>query len=102
MVEAHAPHARVFSCLLVVTVLLYGYARMPVSFVALVSGLSFLAAIYAFLVAWYFMHLKYEGRWIILMLIPICVLSVVLIAGLTPDIAYHQLGFYQSTAVSDR
>jgi cytochrome c oxidase subunit 4 len=100
--ESHGPYLKVFGSLVALTLLEYGYSRLPVSFVALVSGLSVLAALYAFLVAWYFMHLKYEGRWIYLMLVPVCLLTVVVLGGLTPDIAYHQGGFYQSTAVADR
>jgi hypothetical protein len=35
------------------------------------------------------------------MLVPVGLLTIVVLAGLTPDIAYHQFGFYQSTAVAD-
>jgi cytochrome c oxidase subunit IV len=101
-VESHAPYMKVFWVLLVLTVLEYGYARLPVSFVVKVVGLASLATLYAFLVAWFFMHLKFEGRWIYLMLIPVCVLTVVVMTGLAPDIAYHQFGFFESTAVADR
>lgn len=100
--ESHAPYPRVFWGLLVVTLLEYGFARVDVSIVAKVSGMTGLATLYAFLVAWFFMHVKFEGRWIYLMLVPTCVLAAVVVAGLTPDIAYHQLGFYESTAVADR
>jgi cytochrome c oxidase subunit 4 len=104
---SHGPYWRVFASLVVLTLVeylfsLFGSSRMPLSFVALASGLTLLATVYAFLVVWFFMHLKYEGRWIYLMLVPVCLLTVVVIAGLTPDIAYHQGGFFQSTAVADR
>ena len=102
LAEARAPYSRVFWVLLAVTVLEYGVARLPIPFVALVSVLTALATVYAFLVAWFFMHLKFEGRWIPLMLVPVGFLMVVVVVGLTPDIAYHQLGFYASTAVADR
>jgi cytochrome c oxidase subunit 4 len=103
-VESHASQWKVFCGLLAVILVEFGVARLPLSlsFTALVSILTGLSMLYAFLVAWFFMHLKYEGRWIYLMLVPVCVLTVVVVAGLTPDIAFHQLGFYQSAAVADR
>jgi cytochrome c oxidase subunit 4 len=100
--ELHAPYMKVFGSLLLLTILEYGYAKLPLLFVAKIAGLTAMATIYAFLVAWFFMHMKFEGRWITLMLVPVCVLSVAVVAGLTPDIAYHQLGFFESTAVADR
>ncbi len=100
--ESRGSYAKVFWSLVVLTALEYGFARLQPPFPTLVGGLTFLATVYAFLVAWYFMHLKYEGRWIYLMLVPVCLLSVAVVAGLTPDIAYHQHGFFQSTAVADR
>jgi cytochrome c oxidase subunit 4 len=101
-VESHAPYSRVFWALLALTVFEYGYARLQLPFLANLAGLAAMATLYAFLVAWFFMHLKFEGRWIYLMIVPVCVLTVVVLAGLTPDIAYHQWGFFESTAVSDR
>jgi cytochrome c oxidase subunit IV len=104
-VESHAPYMKVFWSLLVLTVLEYAYARFlegRISFVGLVAGLMVLAITKAFLVGWYFMHLKFEGRWIYMMLVPVCLLAVVVVTGLAPDMAFHQLGFYESPAVADR
>jgi cytochrome c oxidase subunit 4 len=100
-VESHAPYFKVFWTLLILTGLEYGFARLQLPFVINATGLGAMAALYGFLVAWYFMHLKFEGRWIYLMIAPVCVLTVVVLAGLTPDIVFHQSGFYQATAVAD-
>lgn len=40
----------------------------------------------AALVALFFMHLKYEGRWKYVLLIPVAFLAVVLVIALYPDI----------------
>jgi cytochrome c oxidase subunit 4 len=103
-VESHAPYMKVFWTLLVLTVLEYAYARFlegRISFVSLVAGLMILAITKAFLVGWFFMHLKFEGRWVYLMLVPVCCLAVVVVTGLAPDMAFHQLGFYESPAVAE-
>ena len=86
-VESHAPYLKVFGVLLVLTVLEYAYASfLGLSFVPLVGGLLGLSAIKAALVAWYFMHLKFEGRWIAMMLVPVAFLALALIVGLMPDV----------------
>ncbi len=103
-IESHAPYMKVFWTLLVLTVLEYAYARFlegRLSFVALVAGLMVLAITKAFLVGWFFMHLKFEGRWVYLLLVPACLLAVIVVTGLVPDMAYHEHGFFQSTAVAD-
>jgi cytochrome c oxidase subunit IV len=103
-VESHAPYMKVFWTLLVLTVLEYAYARFlegKITFAALVAGLMVLALTKAFLVGWFFMHLKFEGRWIYMMLVPVCFLAVVVVTGLAPDMAFHQFGFYESPAVAE-
>jgi cytochrome c oxidase subunit IV len=103
-IESHAPYMKVFWSLLVLTVLEYAYARFLESrlpFAYLVAGLMVLAIIKAFLVGWFFMHLKFEGRWVYLMLVPVCFLAVALVTGLAPDMAFRQFGFYESPAVAD-
>jgi cytochrome c oxidase subunit 4 len=101
-VESHAPYLKVFLSLLILTVLEYGYAKLPLSFPALVAGLMVLAGTKAFLVGWFFMHLKFEGRWIYMMLVPVCLLAVAVVVGLAPDIAMHEEGGFESPAVADR
>ena len=103
-VESHAPYLKVFWALLVLTVLEYAYARFlegKITFASLVAGLMVLAVTKAFLVGWFFMHLKFEGRWVYMLLVPVCFLAVVVVTGLTPDMAFHQLGFYESPAVAE-
>jgi len=90
-VESHAPYMKVFWALLVFTILEYLYARfLPLGFAPLVAGLMVMAITKAFLVGWYFMHLKFEGRWVYMLLIPACLLAMIVVAGLTPDIAFPQ------------
>jgi cytochrome c oxidase subunit 4 len=103
-VESHAPYMKVFWSLLVLTVLEYAYARFlpQLSFGSLVAGLMVLAFTKAFLVGWFFMHLKFEGRWVYMMLVPACLLALILVTGLAPDMAYHRNGFFESPAVADR
>jgi cytochrome c oxidase subunit 4 len=102
-IESHAPYIKVFWALSVFTVLEYLYARfLPLGFVPLVAGLMVLALTKAFLVCWYFMHLKFEGRWIYLMLVPVCLLAMIVVLGLTPDIAFHEDPATVSAAVADR
>ena len=100
--ESHAPYLRVFAALAVLTAIEYYYAYfLKDHFAILVLGLLFLAIIKAGLVGWYFMHLKFEGRWVYMMLVPVCFLAVAVVTGLAPDMAFHQLGFYESPAVAD-
>jgi cytochrome c oxidase subunit 4 len=91
--EDHSGHVRiyrqVFIALAVFTALEYGYAHLLKSwFAVLVLGLLTLAAIKAVLVGLYFMHLRYEGKWVYLILLPAAFLAVVLVTGLIPDIAF--------------
>jgi cytochrome c oxidase subunit 4 len=104
-VESHAPYMKVFWSLLVLTILEYAYARFlesRIPFASLVAGLMFLAIVKAFLVGWFFMHLKFEGRWVYMMLVPVCFLAISLVLGLAPDMGFHQLGFFESPAVADQ
>ena len=56
----------------------------------LLGGLCVMAAIKASLVAYYYMHLKWEGRFIWLAILSPVVLSAVMIIGLLPD----AIGYY--------
>lgn len=87
-VESHVPtYMRVFLVLLVFTILEYLYAMLTQShFFALVLGLMALALTKAALVGLYFMHLKFEGRWVYAMLVPACVLAIGMVLALYPDI----------------
>jgi cytochrome c oxidase subunit 4 len=79
---------KVFTSLAIFTAIEYFYAHLfKDAFVVLVLGLMTWAIIKAALVGLYFMHLKYEGRWVFAMLIPSGLLGVVLVCALMPDIA---------------
>jgi cytochrome c oxidase subunit 4 len=85
-------YRNVFLVLLVFTILEYAYATWaPVGFVALVLGLMIMACTKAALVGLYFMHLKFEGRWVYAFLIPAGILAMVLVGGLTPDVAMQPI-----------
>ena len=51
----------------------------------LVLGLLFLALVKAGLVGWFFMHLKFEGNWVYVLVVPACILATIIVFALTPD-----------------
>lgn len=55
-------------------------------FLPLVVVLCLLATLYAVLVAWYLMYLKFEGKWVFGMLAPTTFVATVLATSLIPDI----------------
>lgn len=85
--EAHTSYIKVWLVLLVLTVLEYFYAKlMAGNMAALVLGLLLLAGIKAALVALYFMHVKFEGRWVYAIMVPAGILATILVLALMPDI----------------
>jgi cytochrome c oxidase subunit IV len=82
-------YLRIFFVLLILTILEYCYASfLPgISFFTLVIGLMVMAIIKASLVGLYFMHLKFEGKWVYGMLIPAGILAFILTVALIPDVA---------------
>jgi cytochrome c oxidase subunit IV len=87
-VESHAPYLKVFAALAVFTAIEYFYAHIfKDSFGLLVSGLMFWAVIKASMVGWYFMHLKFEGKWVYYMLVPAGILAIIVTCALIPDLA---------------
>jgi len=86
--EAHAPYLKVWLALAILTGIEYFYAYyLNPWFLILVLGLLVWAAIKAGLVAWFFMHLKFEGRWVYFLIVPACILAAVLVLALCPDVA---------------
>ncbi len=84
--EAHAPYLKVWAALLVLTVIEYFYAMVLKDFFGvLVLGLMLLALVKAGLVGWFFMHLKFEGNWVYIMIVPACILACVIVFALCPD-----------------
>jgi cytochrome c oxidase subunit IV len=89
-VESHAPYIKVWAALAVFTAIEYFWAHIfKDSFGILLGGLLFWAIIKASMVGWYFMHLKFEGRWVYGMLVPAAILAMVFIFALYPDMALH-------------
>ena len=92
---------RVFGSLVVLLILEYSLARLSLPTLPRVVGMSLLATTYSVLMAWYFMHVRSEGRWIYLTIVPVVVLALIVVGGLVPDVMYHETGFYQAAATSD-
>lgn len=53
-----------------------------------ITGIFALAVAKAFLVISYYMHLKFEARWMRVLMFSVLVLVAVLFVGLMPDILY--------------
>jgi cytochrome c oxidase subunit IV len=86
--ESHAPYLKVWAGLAILTAVEYFYALFfKDHFLFLVLGLVSLALVKASMVGWYFMHLKFEQRWVYLLIIPACVMAVFLTLMLYPDMA---------------
>ena len=99
--ESHAPYLKVWAGLAILTLVEYYYASIFKSqFLILLLGLLFLAVVKAGMVGWYFMHLKFEGKWKYLLLSPTIILAMGLPLALLPDIGvhYYTTDFAQTTA----
>lgn len=84
--ESHAPYLLVWLWLAILTGVEYFYAAgFKDFFVILLGGLLVLAGIKAGLVGWYFMHLKFEGNWVYILIVPAIVLATILVLALVPD-----------------
>jgi cytochrome c oxidase subunit 4 len=89
--EAHAPYLKVWAALAVLTLIEYYYASIFKNlFLILLMGLLFWAIIKAGLVGWYFMHLKFEGKWVYILIVPAFVLATILVLALLPDMALKE------------
>lgn len=84
----HVNYMKIFWILLGMTVAEYFYAMLTQDhFAILVIGLMAMALFKASLVGLYFMHVKMEGKWVYAMIIPACVLAILVVVALIPDIA---------------
>lgn len=84
--ESHAPYLKVWAGLAILTFVEYYYASIFKSyFLILLLGLLFLAVVKAGMVGWYFMHLKFEGNWVYIMIIPAFILATIIVLALSPD-----------------
>jgi cytochrome c oxidase subunit IV len=89
--EAHAPYLKVWGALAALTLVEYYYAAwLKDFFLILLLGLLFWAAIKAGLVGWFFMHLKFEGNWVYILIVPACVLATIFVLALLPDMALKE------------
>lgn len=87
-VESHAPYLKVFAWLTFLTAIEYFWAHwFKDALTGLIVGLLFYAIVKAGMVGWYFMHLKFEGKWVYGMLIPAGIFAVILTMALIPDVA---------------
>src|SRR5271166_319760 len=87
-VESHAPYVRIWAILAVLTAVEYFYALLfKDHFPVLVLGLVSLALVKAGMVGWFFMHLKFERKWVYILIVPACVMAVFLTLMLCPDMA---------------
>lgn len=92
--ESH-PHVNyffVFLALCVCTALSVIFDVVEMSPLLLVVAVLAVAVAKAMFVMTYFMHLKFEGRWKFIILMPTAILGVGLMIALAPDIAMH---YYQ-------
>ena len=87
-VESHAHYVRIWAILGVLTAVEYFYALVfKDHFAVLVLGLVSLALVKASMVGWFFMHLKFERKWVYILIIPACVMAAFLTLALCPDMA---------------
>jgi cytochrome c oxidase subunit 4 len=79
----------VFAALAAITLIEYIYAAaMSSRFVPLVVGLTGMAILKATLVAMFFMHLRFEGRWTRIILVPTVFLATALVLAMVPDLGF--------------
>ena len=98
--EAHAPYLKVWLGLAILTGVEYYYAYfLKDNFLILVLGLLFLAMIKAGMVGWYFMHLKFEGNWVYLTIVPACILATIVVLALCPDMVMKPTDLDQEETV---
>ena len=84
------PYFKVFGLLVVLTAITVAVAFLDIhSEIAKVLLALTIASIKASAVAFFFMHLKFEGKLIYLILIVPLLLCVLLVVALIPDIIYH-------------
>ena len=86
--EAHAPYLKVWAALAILTLVEYYYAStFKDFFLILILGLLFLGRDQGRRVGWYFMHLKFEGNWVYILIVPAFIFATILVLALYPDIA---------------
>jgi cytochrome c oxidase subunit 4 len=84
--SSESDYMKIFFALAILTALELGCTLLPVAKIAFILLLMILAVTKAGLVGAYFMHLKFEGLWKYVLLVPPALLAVVLIFALMPDV----------------
>ncbi len=84
--SSEADYMKIFFALFVLTAAELGCTQLPFGKVFIVLMLVILAFTKAGLVGMYFMHLKFEGRWKHILLVPPALLAIVLVFALMPDV----------------
>jgi cytochrome c oxidase subunit IV len=90
--EHHAPHVNsfvIFLALCVCTLISVVFDIVPMNRRLVAVLVLAVAVAKAQFVMRYFMHLKFEGRWKYVLLLPTAILAVGLPLALAPDIAMH-------------
>ncbi len=85
----HVNYFLVFMALCVCTGLSVAFDVIEMSPTLLVIAVLAVAVAKASFVMTYFMHLKFEGRWKFIVLMPTAILSIGLMIALAPDMAMH-------------
>ena len=95
MPHHHVPYFLIFGCLIALTVITVLAAFIHFGTELITVGIALLIAfVKATLVARYFMHLKFEGKLIYLILFAPLALCVILVVALIPDIGHgRSVGF---------
>ena len=95
MPHHHVNYFLIFGCLLVLTAVTVGAAFIHFGNELITVGIALLIAfVKATLVARFFMHLKFEGKLIYLILFAPLALCVILVVALIPDIGHgRSVGF---------
>ena len=90
MPHHHVPYFLIFGVLVVLTFITVAVAFIEIrSEIAKVLLALTIASIKASAVALFFMHLKFEGKLIYLILIVPLLLCILLVVALIPDVVYH-------------
>lgn len=93
--EHHAPHVNsflIFIALCICTAISVVFDIVPMNRRLVAVLVLAVAVAKAQFVMRYFMHLKFEGRWKYVLLLPTAILAVGLPLALAPDIAMHYYG----------
>ena len=88
----------VFGWLALLTILEIGGAASPMPRPALVIFLVATALSKTFLIVLYFMHLKFESRWVWILPAAPLALAVFFVAMLFPDIVYHLVQVFEGAS----